>query len=201
MPLKKFYNRIFKPKADELSHSEDAASSDGAQKDECITACSASFDTVVETAKSLPKKEGQTSLWSAAFKLEKWHIIAKDSSPGVESACEGEQLPWVKVSGELKPFVGNVNGSGWIFAFTDMEHAVEFAEEYKLTGSYGAVRTIAVAPYEGVDWIVEYSRKRPAVTGLSFNEGKYGWHIPIENLDPIRTLLIKKRLIKRQKAK
>lgn len=129
------------------------------------------FDQLVEKVKKMPVQEGQILLWKETFGLEKWHFITK---PIIEP-------------NDVRPFIGEVEGKGWIYLFTDGRHAQRFGEGHALINNDGVVNTIVMEPKMAVEWLIKWTEV--GVFGLRFNEGQYGWFAPIANLKPMMDYL------------
>jgi hypothetical protein len=129
------------------------------------------FDALVEKVKKMPAPDGQTLLWKETFHLEKWHFITKPLSE----------------RNEPKPFIGEVDGKGWMYIFTDGLHARKFGEAQGLVNANGSIHTIAMEPKKAVEWL--YGWGELGVYGLRFNEGEFGWFAPIGNLRPMMEYL------------
>jgi len=56
------------------------------------------FDALIENVKKMPEREGQILLWAITFRLEKWYFLARPVSD----------------PGESRPFIGEVDGRGWV---------------------------------------------------------------------------------------
>lgn len=125
------------------------------------------FDSLVEKVKSMDEREGQTLLWGEAYKLTKWHLITKVNSN----------------INETNPFIGELEGKGWFYIFTDSIHANHFATEQGLIDENGLARTIAMEPVAAAEWITKHLEL--GIFGVRFNEGEHGWFAPISNLMPI----------------
>jgi hypothetical protein len=156
------------------------------------------FDELVEIVRKMPKKEGELTLWTSAFKLEKWYIITKVENEDDEDDYEYTE-PQDSVGG--KPFIGSIKGKGWFFVFTDLDHATRFALEHNMPTVNGVARTIDMLPYNAVNWMIKYKQRKTGVIGASFNEGVHGWHIPIDNLDIVKVRLVNRRIISKPKKK
>ena len=129
------------------------------------------FDELIEKVKKMPAQEGQILLWTKTFNLDKWHFIIK---PVVET-------------NDPKPFIGNVDGKGWLYLFTDGMHARNFGEVQGLLGNNGTINTIALEPKKAVEWLKQWAQL--GVYGVRFNEGNHGWFAPITNLKPMMDYL------------
>jgi hypothetical protein len=129
------------------------------------------FDELIDKVKRMPEQEGQIILWKETFGLEKWHFIAKPDDNVREP----------------KPFIGEVDGRGWMYLFTDGKHAREFGEVHGLLNNNGDISTLAMEPKIAVDWLCKWAEV--GVFGLRFNEGNHGWFAPITNLKPMMEYL------------
>jgi len=129
------------------------------------------FDVLVEKVKKMPFKEGQNLLWKETFSLDKWHFITK---------------PVVDIS-DPKPFIGEAEGKGWMYVFTDGPHARKFGEAQRLVNAEGSINTIAMEPAKAVEWLCKWAEA--GVYGIMFNAGEFCWFAPIANLKPIMEYL------------
>lgn len=119
----------------------------------------------------MPAQEGQILLWKETFSLEKWHFITKPIVEGTDPS----------------PFIGEVEGKGWIYLFTDGKHAREFGEHQGFLNAEGTINTIVMEPKKAVEWLYKWTEL--GVYGLRINEGNNGWFAPIANLKPMMDYL------------
>lgn len=129
------------------------------------------FDALIENVKKMPEREGQILLWAITFRLEKWYFIARPVSD----------------PGESRPFIGEVDGRGWVFIFTDNAHVRKFAERQEFVYPDGSVSVIAMEPKSAVEWL--HLCAEAGIFGVRFNEGEYGWFAPISDLRPMMEYL------------
>jgi len=132
---------------------------------------SVNFDELIEKVKKMPFQEGQILLWKETFNLEKWHFITK---------------PLVNLDNP-KPFIGVVEGKGWMYLFTDGKHALKFGKVQGLLNNDGSINTIAMKPKKAVELLDKFAKL--GVFGVRFNQGEFGWYAPIENLKPMMDYL------------
>ncbi|HOL11057.1 MAG TPA: hypothetical protein PLH87_13095 [Bacillota bacterium] len=109
------------------------------------------FDLLVEEVKQMNSIEGQDRLWTAAFKLPKWHFIA---------------IPQKNIN-DVRPFIGEVDGRGWFFAFTDGKHANHFAQKQGWVDENGMAITIAMEPFAAAQWLSQHLES--GIFGVRFN--------------------------------
>lgn len=124
----------------------------------------AHFDVTVEQAKEMQYSEGQTLIWTEAFKLDSWLILMK---PGADSE-------------QPEPFFGNVDGHGWAFLFTDPMHAQVFGRTNNLVTPSGNVMIAKMKVDAMIEWLEEIGRS--GLYGVRFNEGEQGWFTPVDSL-------------------
>lgn len=124
----------------------------------------AHFDVTVEQAREMQFAEGQTLIWTEAFKLDSWLILMKPS--------DDPQQP--------EPFFGNMDGHGWAFLFTDPMHAQVFGRNNNLVTPGGNVLIAKMKVDAMINWLEEIGRS--GLYGARFNEGEQGWFIPVDGL-------------------
>ncbi|GGN98760.1 hypothetical protein [Saccharibacillus kuerlensis] len=124
----------------------------------------AHFDVTVEQAREMQFSEGQTLIWTEAFKLDSWLILMKPS--------DNPQQP--------EPFFGNVDGHGWAFLFTDPMHAQVFGRNNNLVTGGGNVLIAKMKVEAMIAWLEEIGQS--GLYGVRFNEGENGWFTPVDSL-------------------
>ncbi|NGZ74917.1 hypothetical protein [Saccharibacillus alkalitolerans] len=124
----------------------------------------AHFDVTVEQAKEMQFSEGQTLIWTEAFKLDSWLILMKPS--------DNPEQP--------EPFFGNVDGHGWAFLFTDPMHAQVFGRQNNLVTASGNVMIAKMKVDPMIEWLEEIGKS--GLYGVRFNEGENGWFTPVDSL-------------------
>ena len=119
------------------------------------------FDALVAAAKAgAPPQD----LWRAWYSLDAHWLLGSPSTPG-------------------SPFVGEVDGAGWVFLFTDSVRAFDTAPQL-LGVTPEEVRAIKVHMPGAIDWLVSLGAS--GVTGIRVNQGASGFFAPLTNLVPMR---------------
>ena len=122
--------------------------------------------------------EDKNALWVAVFKLKAWLVLMS---------------PRATVKGP-EPHVTAYDGKRWVMAFTDPDKLRAYAREHELAGEHGEVRMLSLRVPLAMEWLASLQEK--GIHGVRFNQGPHGWYAPLAQLEPIRTFLEGKDLLR-----
>lgn len=120
------------------------------------------FDALTATAKA---SGDVRDLWRAWFSLDAHWLLP---SPG----------------GNGSPFIGQVDGAGWVFLFTDAQQARAAGLRILGLPPESDVNVLRVPMPGAIDWLVSLGAY--GVAGVRVNEGDNGFFAPLSNLVPMR---------------
>lgn len=128
-----------------------------------------SFDTRIQEAMQAPPGDAQNrhleAVWRAFFALPSWVFPVR-------------QVP---DTGDPKPFLGTIDGKGWLFAFTDAVHARGFAgDDPRFVDASGNALVLDVPMPGALDWALSFEAL--GVYGLRVNQGDFGWQASFDEL-------------------
>jgi hypothetical protein len=126
------------------------------------------FDEIVEDAKNLKAEDGLRLIWNKAFSLPEWFFI-----PFGENNL---------------PFMGTVDDKSWVFAFTDIKHAQDFAFEMGIIDGAVDAHVVTIDTKEVIDFLDNFNES--GVHGIRFNEGTHGWYTTLTNIRAIRDFVM-----------
>lgn len=122
--------------------------------------------------------DDKNALWAAVFKLKAWLVLMS---------------PQATVKGPA-PHVTEHDGQRWVMAFTDPDKLRAYAKEHDLAGEHGEVRMLSLRVPLAMKWLA--SLQEQGIHGVRFNQGPHGWYAPLTRLEPIRTFLEGKGLLR-----
>ncbi len=129
------------------------------------------FERLVAEAYDLESGETKSmqaldALWRAVFELENWYFI---TLPEPDKA--------------MYPLVGVIDGLNWFYAFTDEALLQQFARKENLVDEEKGAYLISVPTKDILPWLEEV--RANGVYGIRFNQGDFGWYVPLENFAAI----------------
>ena len=122
--------------------------------------------------------DDKNALWAAVFRLKAWLVLMS---------------PQATVKGPA-PHVTEHDGKRWVMAFTDPDKLRAWAKEHELAGEHGDVRMLSLRVPLAMKWLASLQEK--GIHGVRFNQGPHGWYAPLAQLEPIRTFLEGKGLLR-----
>ena len=87
-------------------------------------------------------------------------------------------------SNSTSPFLGTVDGAGWVFTFTDSAHAAAIGPTLLGLPPGQTTPVIKMHMPAALDWLVSLGAH--GVAGVRVNEGESGFFAPLTNLVPMR---------------
>ena len=123
----------------------------------------ADFDALVAAAKV---SGDPRDLWRAWYELDAHWVLARPRGP------------------MGTPYLGEIDGAGWVFAFTDAEHLRECGRAVLGLEPHDDVLGLKMPMPGAVDWLV--SLQAHGVAGVRVNQGENGFFAPLRNLVPMR---------------
>jgi len=123
------------------------------------------IDTLREQAEASGSGEDMDRLWRETYKLDQWYFIARGKIPNVH------------------PFIGVVEDKQFLFAFTDEQHAMAFAQNQGFTDEKGNSMVLSMPVNGFIESSDQY--RYQGVFGILFNEGPHGYFAPLDNLVPM----------------